>query len=378
MLITEKITIKVINFNLDKLKSIGYSDIKIGDDLTISTNELSYGSSYKIDVKCDVCGDINSVIYRNFYKSRTKYGYDTCIGKCSQNKAINTSLEKYGETYYSKTDEYKEKKIESCLEKYGIPHATTEESINKAKETCKIKFGEDSIFKTNGFKESRIQTSLEKYGEICYSKTDESKERNKNINMEKYGEICYTKTDECKEKTKITNIEKYGVDSYSKTDEFIDKVKKTSLERFGVDSYSKTEEFITNYKKNSLEKWGVEFPLMTREWIQKSLIKKGLDFETDEYIKFRRKVVNLSKKVKKELFDNWDGRDFYDNEYIKDNFSLHPNNRDYPTVDHKISVFEGYKNNTLPEELAKIDNLCITKRWINSSKNNKSNWILKS
>ena len=34
----------------------------------------------------------------------------------------------------------------------------------------------------------------------------------------------------------------------------------------------------------------------------------------------------------------------------------------------KISVYYGFKNNISPEELCKLDNLCITKRGINSSK----------
>ena len=54
-------------------------------------------------------------------------------------------------------------------------------------------------------------------------------------------------------------------------------------------------------------------------------------------------------------------------------------NRNFPTVDHKISIVYGFKNNTPPEEISKIENLCITKRKINSSKshNIESDFITK-
>jgi len=41
-------------------------------------------------------------------------------------------------------------------------------------------------------------------------------------------------------------------------------------------------------------------------------------------------------------------------------------------MDHKISIYSGYKKNIPAEEISYIRNLCITKRKINSSKNRKS------
>ena len=50
-----------------------------------------------------------------------------------------------------------------------------------------------------------------------------------------------------------------------------------------------------------------------------------------------------------------------------DNFNLVSGNKNYP-IDHKISVSYGYKHNIPAEEIGKMENLCITKRCINSSK----------
>ena len=87
------------------------------------------------------------------------------------------------------------------------------------------------------------------------------------------------------------------------------------------------------------------------------------------YNRLCRKYTNRNKK---ELLENWNGLDYYDNEYIKDNFNLNHLDPRYPTIDHKISVKYGYLNNIDTKIIANIDNLCLTKREINSSKREKN------
>ena len=50
---------------------------------------------------------------------------------------------------------------------------------------------------------------------------------------------------------------------------------------------------------------------------------------------------------------------------------LNSNDKNYPTIDHKISIFCGFKNG-ISCIIGNINNLCITKRGINSSKNKKN------
>lgn len=94
----------------------------------------------------------------------------------------------------------------------------------------------------------------------------------------------------------------------------------------------------------------------------------------DKFKIYRRKVDRLTKKVKSILLEKWNGYDYYDGEYILDNFNLKYTHGDYPTVDHKVSVYYGFINNIPPEEICQIDNLCFTKRRINSTKYNKSKY----
>ena len=92
------------------------------------------------------------------------------------------------------------------------------------------------------------------------------------------------------------------------------------------------------------------------------------DSELDSWNLYRRIVRRLTERVRNEALLNWNGLDYYDNEYIKDNFSLSHIDINYPTLDHKISIIYGYKNNMLPEIIASVDNICFTKRTNNSSK----------
>lgn len=92
----------------------------------------------------------------------------------------------------------------------------------------------------------------------------------------------------------------------------------------------------------------------------------------DEFKIYTMAIRNLAKKHRKILFNQWDGFDYYDGEFIKDNFTLNHTNPNYPTVDHKTSIYFGFINNIPIEEIGDIKNLCITKRKINGSKHIKN------
>jgi hypothetical protein len=191
-------------------------------------------------------------------------------------------------------------------------------------------------------------------------------------------------------KAALTCIEKYGVDNYSKTDEYKMRVEETNLSKFGYktnllnpnyqeeikkilkDKYN-TENF---YEINRSDKINKKFKIndivysLTREI---SLIEENyIDVPTDNYISYRSECRRLTNKNIKLLLNLWDGRDYYDGEYIKDNFNLNHNDPKYPTIDHKISIYNGFVNKLDPDFISSIENICITKRSINSSKRDKS------
>lgn len=224
---------------------------------------------------------------------------------------------------------------------------------------------------------------------------------NLNINRSESGETYMC--DKCShEKIKITNLKKYGVEYFSKTKEFSEKIKKTSNEKFGSDHYSKTKEYMENRDRTNLLKFGVKNPFQLTDVIKKSMLDKyGVEhpsqienkkkdkerkrrqtkelsgdwIETEklsEWIIYKNKVRALTSKNICIMFEKWDGNDFYDGENIEKNTDLHHFDSGYPTIDHRISIFEGFNSGINPEIISDVNNLCITKRILNIKKGSKS------
>ena len=203
-------------------------------------------------------------------------------------------------------------------------------------------------------------------------------------------------------KLKDTNKVKYGVEYYSQHEDRNEKVRNTSIEKFGVEHYSKTTDYLESRNKTNLEKFGFENPFMDGDRIKKIFNDKyGVDnpskvknfrdtanIKTRETRELNGTWIPLSEKSDWELYKSivrkntrnkiklldWDGTDFYDGTYIKDNFTLHHFDNDYPTIDHKISIYDGFLNNISTHIISSIDNICWTKRIINITKNKKSHY----
>lgn len=196
------------------------------------------------------------------------------------------------------------------------------------------------------------------------------------------------------EKIKNTCLERYGVENGGGSLQALEKIKNTCLERYGVENPYQSEEKKLKIKSTCLERYGVEKPfsfgsddfkniLLQKygnekyhnvEQMLKTKEQRGLIFPKDLQIngktfgEYEIEVQKLTRKNKKKLYEEWNGCDFYDKEYIADNFNIHFLDKNYPSIDHKISISYGFLNKISAENLAHLDNLCITKRGINSQK----------
>jgi uncharacterized protein YlaI len=217
------------------------------------------------------------------------------------------------------------------------------------------------------------------------------------FNIESCESIKIYTCDKCSHlKIKETNRIKYGADYFSQTEKFSDKIKKTSLEKFGVEHYSKTSEYLDKRTKTNMDRYGIDNPFrdinkiknifiekfgvinpMQLEFVkQKASISQRKSMEENgnwipqkllsEYKIYKNKVRSLTRKNIKKL--EWNGTDYYDGEYIKENFNLHYFDDNYPTIDHKISIFQGFVDNIPAEIISSVSNLCWTKRIINIKK----------
>ena len=204
-----------------------------------------------------------------------------------------------------------------------------------------------------------------------------SNQKIKDVCQAKWGVNNPFQVEEIKDKIKETLVEKYGVEHPMFLEQTKDKIKETCLDKYGVSSYTKTEECKEKTIKTSFQKYGVDHQSKTKEGQEsrkKTRISRGLQVPDDlvsEYRKYRLSVNRITCRIKDEVLSCWNGLDHYDNEYIKDNFSLSPNDRNFPHFDHKVSAIYGFYNNIDPEEIGGIGNICITKQWINGLKKEK-------
>lgn len=331
-----------------------------------------YKKELKEDYKsCKICG------FSNF---TTIYGLQRHLEKkhkVSTRHYYDSFFKKEGEGICGLSGCEKETKFISVIKGYNLccckSHANGHPiSIEKHKLSKLEKYG-DSNYGNFG-SESHKRIMLEKYGEDNIFKTEQFKkdikERVKEIDLLKkktcllnYGETHYMKTKEGK------------LNFTSKKDEMRKNYIETCQKRYGVNFYIQlVEENIERYKKNQ-ETWKnkTEEELNTiNKNRRKTKEDRGIwvaeEFLSD-WVLYSKRVRYLTSKRKEELFKNWDGLDFYTKDDIKENLEKYKyTSRYYPTIDHKISVFEGFRENLSIGLVSDINNLCITKRFLNSSK----------
>ena len=223
--------------------------------------------------------------------------------------------------------------------------------------------------------------TIDKYS--CSAK-DCSNKKIKDVCQVRYGVDNPFQDESIKVKIKETLVEKYGVEHQMYLQETKDKIENTCLERYGVTNFTKTNEYNERTIKTNLEKYGVEYEQKTIEGQhkrKKTRIERGLQIPDElvsEYRRYRLSANRYLSRNKKNILCDWNGFDYYDGEYIKDNFNLKSENRLYPHFDHKISIAYAFKNNLDIEIINNLDNICITKQWINGLKKemNEKDFIL--
>jgi len=284
MLISKKVKIKAGSRKFKYYQKLGYNINSSKELFEIDIKDLSEGSKVLVSVKCDYCGKVLSVIYKNYIKHNEICNKDACLNKDCSNQKI--------------------------------------------KDVCVIKYGVENPFQSDFVKEKIKKTFNEKYGVNHQMELQEVKDKIKKTCLKKYGVVNPKQSDKVKSKGIISNLKNWGVVHDSKLSSQQEKRKQTRIKR------------------------GNQIP----------------DHLLESYFLYRRKVDNISDRLKNDMLKDWNGYDYYDGEYIKDNFSLTAQNVNYPTLDHKISVFYGFSNNLDIEQIANIDNLCFTKNRLNSQK----------
>jgi len=250
-------------------------------------------------------------------------------------------------------------RIKTNIQRYGSVNVLSKNTsiyVKKTK-TVRDKYGVDNVFQIDEVK-SRINDDayyMSKYGmTLSQFRSNNAFKFWNSVDKVEFVRMCNNLRF-------ITYINKYG-DHPSRNNNIREKLVTTNRIKYDKDYIFQTDEFINSK--------------IIKSKIKSTKVKNGQmvsDLDLEPFYMYKRNCVKLTKRNKKFLFSNWDGYDYYDGEFIKDNLSLHNTNPIYPTIDHKISVFYGFINNIDEDIICSIDNLCITKRSINSSKRHKTN-----
>lgn len=202
----------------------------------------------------------------------------------------------------------------------------------------------------------------------CKNKTKQFKGLTKGYKKSYCCISCARSSEEVINKQKQTCLEKYNNPNYRNLEQY----EKTCLEKYGAkNSLCKNTEPYKKKIKTVNEKYGVDNVFSNDEIckkIRKTNEHNGRWQNRDEmniFSQYYEKVKIITRKNKKELLINWNGFDFYDGEYIKNNFDLDKNDNNYPSIDHIMSIKDCFIKNILPEKCSEISNLCFTKRIIN-------------
>lgn len=326
--------------------------------------QTNYKKSQKFS-KCLVCDNKTEFLgrtkgYKNFCSKKCEniMRSTTKNNKTIEEKAIivgkikKTKLEKYGDENYNN----REKSEETCLIKYGFKHVLQcEEIIKKSKKTKFEKYGDENY----NNREKSEETCLIKYGYKNVLQVPEIIERVNKTKLEKYGSIHVTQNKLIKEKTIKTNLEKYGVPWSFQSNNNKNKSKITWFKKYGchVTSSPYIKEKIKNKKEqkdefnlNSWDRARIKNEESGR-WIELS--------ELNDFTLYSRIVDRITNKQNLISLKNFDKRGRVDM------------NPEAYHLDHKFSIYEGFKQNIPPYIIGDICNLEMLDAYHNSCIKNK-------
>jgi len=200
-----------------------------------------------------------------------KYGSAFFISEESKNKRKQTCLEKYGSVSPLGNKNIQTKSKQTNLEKYGVEYIGASSEIqNKIKQTNLDKYGVEQVLSLENIRQKMKQTNLEKYGTEYTLSLPNVIEARKKTMIDKYGVDNPMKVESIKQKVEDTMMQRYGVKHPYQNKEIYKKTRQTCMERYGTTNVFANEEIKEKIKQTNLEKYGVPYHCMTDECMQYS------------------------------------------------------------------------------------------------------------
>ena len=263
----------------------------------LTSRENYQNNKQRLDFRC-VCGATSTIVHQDLLRGRL------CMS-CKNDRSKSTSIETYGVDNPAKSEEIKQKIVDSMVKNHGVKYAQQKPEIRaktdatslekygklrafllpevfeKIRKTHKEKYGvefplqaqeiQDKITMTfmktlNAprpfLSEIYLQRMKEKYGHEWFCCTDAYKQ----VMLDKYGSENYITSDHCKQQM----LDKYGSENYITSDH----CKQQMLEKYGSENYITSD----HCKQQMLDKYGSENYITSDHCKQQMLNKYGSEY----------------------------------------------------------------------------------------------------
>ena len=209
MILTKEVEVRWNSTTKKHYLDKGYPELKHNEIFVVPVEDLPDGSHTKIEVKCDKCGSLKTIQYRDYVKRYSdKYGY--LCKHCCGVKANDTQIERYGGIALQ-VPEIKEKVRATNLERYGC----------------------ETPFENKGIYEKIRKTQNERYGGIGMA-SEKTRHKIEETNLKTRGVRNPSQSEDIKKKKAETCLKNYGVEHIfqdkERFAEILEKSRKTILE----------------------------------------------------------------------------------------------------------------------------------------------------
>lgn len=294
---------------------------------------------------CKYCNNIAKFL--SFVRGYDDICYNKeCARKRRHERTVKTNVEKYGVENVSQLKEIKERKEKTLFEHFGVTDYLNSEFNKKNMYKNGV-----HVTMTPEVKERRKQTVLKKYKTLdtfslnngrIKSNSKEGRLKAKETLKRNYNVSSTFALEKTKESIKKTCLKHFGVESAAKSEIVKNKIKETCLNKYSTKCFLSTEMFKNISKETCLKKYDSEYFLSseTRRKLFEELGYQNLSENIRDYDRYARLVWKYTRKQDLNSLDNFDKRGV---------LSYH--------IDHKFSIFEGFKQGILPQIIGDISNL---------------------
>lgn len=286
MIIDEKVKVKMSHWYIDHYRKLGYK-VKKKDIIEVPIEHLSYNDPVKVNAKCDKCGSIKEIRYKDYLINKSNH-YFSCSYKCSRDKVKMTNIEKFGVENPFQNEKVKEKIKETCIEKFGTERASQSNIIKeKVKNTNTERFGVEYRSQLDDWSDTLKETWSNKTEE----EIKEIMDRKAETNLEKYGVDHVLQSEHVREALKNAALERYNVDHFLKSKEIHEKQQSNG---FKAKRYKNTNLIYRgSYELDFLEKYYDEIKIENGPSIKYQYNDKNRVYHSDFYLPERNLIVEI-------------------------------------------------------------------------------------